>query len=318
MDRAVTEQDEAAAREALRAAIRASGERPRPDPRAQAAYVLRMHLLERIDGALRAAGLRALLVKGAALAHTVYATPWARDMVDVDLIAPTGALDRVVAALAASGLAAQTREGERPWSGRAFGEAVLTARFGGASLLVEVHAHLDKVVPRPVDHAAIFRRARTLDGLPALLAPSLEDHLLLVALHLAASELRHPVAFVDLERILRAGPDLEAVAKRAHAFRLATATWMALVTLRALGSEVVPAGLVRALRPSPLRRAAIARHYRIGHYPAAKGPFRLGWPWIVRQTALRDDVGAWLAGVARYAALRGAERTALARAVSAW
>ena len=43
--------------------------------------------------ALRAAGIRALVIKGAALAYTAYSAPWLRPRVDIDLLVHPGDLD---------------------------------------------------------------------------------------------------------------------------------------------------------------------------------------------------------------------------------
>ncbi|MCK6586345.1 MAG: hypothetical protein L6Q76_02055, partial [Polyangiaceae bacterium] len=60
--------------------------------------------------------------------------------------------------------------------------------------------------------------------------------------------------------------------------------------------------------PGPLRRAALERFYSLRSFPFAEGPFALGFPWILRQTPLRDDLLPWALGIARYAKVRAAER----------
>ena len=73
-------------------------------------------------------------------------------------------------------------------------------------------------------------------------------------------------------------------------------------------TEGVPADLLKACDPGRLRLSVVGRFYRLGRFPVANGTMRLGWPWIVRQTPLRDDLARWCLGLARYAALRIAER----------
>ena len=72
---------------------------------AQAAYLLRMHGLQKLDAALGApsgVALAVLVVKGAALAMTHYARPWERAMVDIDFVVRPGSRGRVLSALPSS------------------------------------------------------------------------------------------------------------------------------------------------------------------------------------------------------------------------
>jgi hypothetical protein len=277
-----------------------------PEPAARVRHLLRTRVLERASVALRERSLDALLVKGAALALTVYRPAWSREMSDVDMVVRPGARDRVLDALVGAGFERGVVEG-RPLSASALGETHVFATLGETRTLVEVHTQLDKIVARPVAYAAIFDRATPAPGLPGLLVPSDEDHLLLVALHEACSEFRHPVGFADLHALLARGVDMNAVHARAREWKLRTALFVALSTLRALGSPLATDALVRSFAPSRLRRAALASFYRVGAYPVARGRFQLGLAWVARQGPLRDDGTAWLRGVGHYACLRAAE-----------
>jgi hypothetical protein len=69
--------------------------------------------LRRVLDALASAGVQAMLIKGAALAHTHYPQPALRPRIDTDLMIPDAARDRVAQALAALGyLRAIETEGE--------------------------------------------------------------------------------------------------------------------------------------------------------------------------------------------------------------
>ena len=72
-------------------------------PAAHAEALLRAHVLAQIARALREIATPALLVKGAALALTVYPSPASRPMQDHDLLVRRADRDRVLAALAAAG-----------------------------------------------------------------------------------------------------------------------------------------------------------------------------------------------------------------------
>ena len=191
----------------------------------------------------------------------------------------------------------------RPHSAALLGEIQLVLRAGATSTLVEVHTSLDKVVARPVDEAGIFARAHPAPGLPGLRVPALEDHALLIALHAACDGLRHPIAFLDLELLLRRGLDVRAIEARARAWRLGTVMYATLSAMRDLGAASVTDDSVRAFDPGPLRRAALRG---IG----AVDDDRLGLRWILRQTPLRDDPGAWALGLGRYAVARAQDRLA--------
>jgi hypothetical protein len=246
-------------------------------------------------------------VKGAALALTLYPAG-SRSMGDIDLLVRRGDKARALAALSRAGFIRHSQP-DRPLSGDKLDEVQFIVECGSMPSVVEVHTSLDKIEPRPLREQDLFARALRAPGaLPGLLVPSPEDHALLVALHAAGHEFHHAIAFLDLELLLRAGLDLDAVTTRAREARLGSVMYVAMATLRALGAASVTDALVEAFTPGPLRRAAIARFYDVGSYPVARGPQRLGLPWIVRQTPLRDDLAAWARGVAVYAALRAADR----------
>ncbi|MDI1447272.1 nucleotidyltransferase family protein [Polyangium sp. 6x1] len=280
---------------------------PAKAPEAHAEAMLRAHVLGQISRALVARGERAMLVKGAALALTVYPSAAARPMSDVDLLVPPRRERAVIEALAAAGLTVHENR-FRPKSRGMLGETQLVARAGEMRLLVEVHGTLDKIVPRPIDVEAVEERAKPAPGLAALLVPSAEDHALLVALHAAGHEFRHELAWIDLELLLRGGLDREILVERAREFRLGTVMFVVLSTLRTLGAASVDPALVRAFDPGPLRRAALAPFYDVGGFPVPRTEAALGVRWVLGQTPLREDLGAWARGLARYAALRVADR----------
>lgn len=279
---------------------------------AQGSYVLRQYVLEECASRLRHARISALLVKGAALALSVYPSPWERDMGDIDLIVRPQERDAALRALGEPGWQVE-RDPDRTRSAKAFGETVIHAKCGAATMLVEVHTQLDKLVARPVDLEGIFARALPAPGLRGLSIPSLEDHVLLIALHAAGHEFRHPIAFVDLELMLSRPLDWSTLVDRARQWQLQTVLYLALQTLRALGSTRAPEHVIAALEPRRLRRWALARVYDVGIYPPARGELALGIPWVLKQTPLRDDLVTWSAGVAKYTALRLIERIAAFR-----
>ncbi len=301
----------------LREAVRgATAYRRVQDHEARAHFVLRQHLLERLASALSSCGVAGLLVKGGALALTCYQPPWSREMVDIDVVVRLADQARALPALAREGFQLVPGDARRCLTTNDLSERKLHIHVGTVAHLVEIHSRLDAVVGRPIDYTAILTRATPAAGLPGLWVPSAEDHALLIVLHVSGSDFAHPVAWVDLELLLRAGLDLAIFERRARAWRLTTAAWAVLTALQALGSSSVPPDLVERLRPAALRRLAIGRYYRPQSYPIARGPTPFGLPWVVRQTVLRDDLASWAAGISAYSVKRAVEHglAAVARA----
>jgi hypothetical protein len=98
--------------------------RLRDQARAQAMWELRHHqLLARLLAAWHAAGIRALVMKGTALAYDLYANPAARSRADTDLLVPSGEAARAKEILAEQGYAKGVLGGvnekfalQEPWS----------------------------------------------------------------------------------------------------------------------------------------------------------------------------------------------------------
>lgn len=271
----------------------------------KAQYVLRLDALDRLEGVLEEAQATALVVKGAALA-SLYPRPWDRPMADVDLLVRPSELAPIRAVLERRGFTSLSPP-DRPYTEAAL-EVQVTTPSSVAPLLVEMHLGLDKVFVRRVDLEGLFARARPLEGRTRLLGPSLEDHVLLVALHLAADEFRHLPGFVDLEILLGSGVNLDAVVRRAHEWRAETPCYVALRTLDVLAPGRVPPTLLGELAPSVARALLVSMVFDVGSFPVARAPSELGWRWLARQTVLRDDTGDWVLGVASYGARRLLDR----------
>ncbi|UQA55314.1 nucleotidyltransferase family protein [Polyangium aurulentum] len=279
---------------------------PEPSAEAHAEALLRRHVMTQLSSALSSRGERALVVKGAALGLTVYPQPAARPMKDIDLVVPPRRERAVLSALSAAGMQIQ-RDPARPESASML-ETQLFAPAGALRVLVEVHASLDKIAPRPIDPEELLGRATVAPGLPSLLLPDPIDHALLVVQHAASHEFRHTLALLDFELLLRSGLDRAELSRRARAFGLVTATFVLLSALHTLGAASVTDALVRAFDPGLVRRAALRPFYDLDAYPVARRKAELGARWILGQTPLRDDLGAWTRGVLRYGAVRAKER----------
>lgn len=277
---------------------------------ARAQALLREHVVSRLDAALSREQLRAVLVKGEALARTVYPQPWMRCMSDIDLLVPDADLLAVNAVLTEGGFERVADPAGRTRSFGAVNETAYTLAVGQGAFTVEVHAGLDKLVRRNVDVAAIVARADQLGD--ALFVPATEDQFLLVVLHAAASDFDHVVGWLDLHLLLGAPLDLDQLMRRAEAWDLRTALYVAMMSLRAAGSQRVPERLIAGNRPSWLRRRLLAQWFDAEQFPMRPGARADGLAWAARQLPLRDDTWRWLAGCGRYGVLRVLDRLAKA------
>jgi hypothetical protein len=151
--------------------------------------------LARLDDSLRAAGVGAIALKGAALRRLALYLPGERPMGDIDLLASDGDSKRVAAALGVAGYrhSFSSRrhavfEPEAKTTGSDFGEHV------GNALKIEVHLRIAEPLPRDfVDITASLLPHRPDPGLHAYpdVAALLEHLLLHAAGNMRAHALRH-------------------------------------------------------------------------------------------------------------------------------
>jgi hypothetical protein len=278
--------------------------------RARAEYVLRRRALEQLSVAFGGAAMQAMLVKGAGLAETVYAKPWLRQMGDIDILVPLADRDAAIDLLLAAGCELVPLGRGRRISGLASGTRQLVIRVGRLCWEIDLHTRLDKIVGRDIDYAAVFERAQPLAdrGLPGLMIPSAEDHVLLLVIHAAAAEFCHAATWCDLELLLAGDVDTARLFARAKDWQLLTSLHVVLRTLTALGSQHPLDPIIDDSAPAWLRRTLLSRMYRIGEFPVARRPREQGWRWILRQLPLRDDALRWCAGVMVYGWRRVADR----------
>lgn len=218
--------------------------------------------------ALNNAGLRPVVFKGAALAHSVYPDPACRSMGDLDVWLTVDEMPRARAALESIGYRFDFNS-DRPPALMAMhnGEVRLYGPDSAAGL-VELHFGVFAGVwlrrVSGVDEVGIRARCRPVRvaGAPVwTLAP--EDHLIQIAVHNAVNHqmsLAPLRSLVDVTLLARHQPlDWEAVIQRARAWRLATATWLVLALAQDLCGLDEAAAAVKALAPSRLRQKLIGR-----------------------------------------------------------
>ena len=221
---------------------------------------------EAVLRALDHAGIDTVLMKGTPLAYTVYAEPACRLKGDLDIWLPPAQLPAAITALRPLGYAPRDKS-DRPAAFIALtgGEQQLIGRDPGTGLVeLQWPALRGEWVRRAaaVDHAAIWARrvAVSIEGRSTwAMAP--EDLLIHLCLHLA---INHGFGEPALRNLLdvhlvavRLAPDWEAVAERAHAWRLVTMLWTTLSLAVQLWGAPVPAPVLAALQPGLAHRRAI-------------------------------------------------------------
>lgn len=326
-----------------------------PDPAADAlareARVLDFHRLV-LDGAVRAAadelagaGLRVVLLKGAALSRTAYARPGDRPMSDADLLlAPEEASAAAVLLRARGWTLAGDGAEERRYAGHHH-LPPLRAPGGGRSV-VELHRDvLPPGHPFAWGGAEVMERARRLDPADAALVPACADLLLHAGLHFAWShEMRQGAwrAFADVAalvarhesggrcRIDGGGAPCEwpgAGLERATAARATSAVAWTLRLARDVAGVRLPPAL-DAVAAEARGGALLARHLAAALVPGGEGTpsvrlSRLLWERAMRPAGSgHGRARPWLVGVAGERGGGGAAATSRAvgqlRRVAAW
>jgi len=228
--------------------------------------------LSRIEERLARESIPFVLLKGAAVAASVYRDPSLRAMSDIDLWLRPEDMPRAAGLLGELGLREAGGLPNRP--------PQLQRHSGGE--MVFRHARRDHGIVEL--HYSVFqgwwvRRAADADadavwGRSVVMGPgrharrlAAEDAILHTAFHLVVNQFRQaPLRGVmDLGVLARAcSIDWEAVADRALAWRLASATWLALDTAaRLVGLPGCGAALAR-VAPRPGRRTVLRRLLRTG------------------------------------------------------
>jgi hypothetical protein len=220
--------------------------------------------LQRVLCALQDRGTAVIVLKGAALAETVYPCGAVRPMRDVDLLVRAEALSRVEDTLAAMGY--RLAEGAHPkawWRAQHFQLAFRKPEAPPFDVPLEVHWHIDRPSrPFAIELEGLWQRAipATVAGVDTrILAP--EDLLLHLCLHTcrhAGGPLHEGrmnlrlLSFCDLAAVVRhATPrvDWAQLAQRAQQWGVAPYVALPLQLTRDLLGAAVPEAALAALSP---------------------------------------------------------------------
>jgi hypothetical protein len=235
---------------------------------AVAANTIQRRELADVLGALGRAEVDVVLLKGTALAYTVYADPVSRLMGDIDAWIETDRFPAAVGALAALGYRSRDKSDRPPaLASLVGGEQQMVSSVPGTGLVElqwpafrgEWTRHTTQI-----DHAGIRARCLPLvvEGQRALvMAPG--DTLIHLCHHQAIS---HQFGFpgvrglLDLHLIVE-GTDLDwpEIVACARDWRLSTVVWTVCDLTRQLFDTPIPDEVLGALAPAPWRRRAIHR-----------------------------------------------------------
>ena len=221
--------------------------------------------LDRIERRFSADRLPMILLKGAAVASASYRDPSFRPMTDLDIWVRDDDIPRAVAHLRALGFRQEADQLDRPLALQQHSRGEIVFRPARREHgLVELHygafqGWWARRAAAP-DEEGLWRRAVPLGPGRHAMRLATEDAILQTAFHVAVNQFgQAPLrGLMDLAVLSRAHPvDWSAVASRARAWRLRTATWLVLDTAnRLIGLPGCEAALAE-LRPARTRRTAL-------------------------------------------------------------
>ena len=220
--------------------------------------------------ALSAAGVPAMLLKGAALVETVYDDPALREMLDLDILVPPDRMDAANAAVEALDYTPLAADEGMDASRRSMTPHHDPALIAAEQVLaVELHRHIAIAGESSgfgIDD--VWQRARR-SAIGTHLLPAPEDLLMHVCLHFTRNRLGGSyrrrntggalAQICDIARIIdREGVDWAALATAARRYHIDAAVFLGLFAARELGVPV-PGPALADLRPASFD-AAIGRH----------------------------------------------------------
>lgn len=224
--------------------------------------------LEQLLVELNGAGIEPIVLKGAALAETVYGSWTERPMSDIDLLLDASELDR--ARTIAMQLGWKSDDSVPSEAGYATHHHLPPlVDEGGSGLRLELHRSV-----LPIGHpfaltsgqiAESSRRIAVGAGWARVMEP--HQHLVYIAIHFVWShEARSGAwrAFRDLAALLRSGSiDPDTLVRTARAWRATSCLYWLLELARSLAGVSVDEGMLRRLRPrwSPVLLGGLARHF---------------------------------------------------------
>jgi len=228
---------------------------------AQAVSLVREQVWVELLKALETADIHVLLLKGAALAYTVYPDPVLRPMGDIDLLLDRRDLSQASAVLRGLGFYPRPEPQQRinPFNKNWTGELSFCREHQGMVMSVDLHWELFTIEwlrrIMKVDVKAMWEHAIPVQ-LGQIIAHTLlyEDMLVHVCLHISLHGFTHLRGYVDILQLLEYGDlDWTLFLQRAQESGLRVACYFPLWWLAQYRTDVVPQRVLTALHPDPLR-----------------------------------------------------------------
>lgn len=230
---------------------------------AQAVSLMREQVWSKLLTALETAGIAVLVLKGAALAYTVYPEPLLRPMGDIDLLIKPADLSQITILLKGLGFCPKPEPQQRinPFNTGWTGELSFQREYEHAVMSVDLHWELfatewlrrvtrvniesiwQQAVPFQIGHI----NAHTL---------SPEDMLFHICLHLSLHGFAHLRGYVDIMQLLeQKNLDWSLFLQRVRAHGLCAACYFPLWWIAQYRPAMPPKEVLAALKPDPLRTA---------------------------------------------------------------
>ncbi len=208
------------------------------------------------------------LLKGVALAYTIYPEPATREMSDIDVWVPFEAWHTLVSRLETQGYRAVPSPTTPPALLRLYGGELKLAPPSEELLPIELHWPLARgewvQLTTAIDFETIWRRRQHISilGYPVTIL-AFEDMLLYAAIHFA---INHRLGHFGLRGLLDihalalyASLDWDEIVRNARRWRLRTMLWLVLsLTVHFFGTPI-PEHVLGQLRPTYWRRAMLKR-----------------------------------------------------------
>ncbi len=221
-----------------------------------------------ILAALNQAGVETVLMKGAALAHTVYPSPRCRPKGDLDIWIRPEQYGEAIQALKRLGYHPQDRQDRPPPLKLLYGgEQQLRSDAPGTGLIElqwpAIRGEWLRHAAR-IDHQGIWRRKLPIQidaQISHVMAP--EDLLIHLCIHEAINHqfgspwLR---SLLDIHLLVRAHPlHWGQLVERARVWQVATAVWTMLLLAEELCGTSIPSAMLSSLAPAPIKQRLIQR-----------------------------------------------------------
>jgi hypothetical protein len=238
--------------------------------------------LQRMVRVLKLAGIPIIVLKGPALARTMYPGPAFRPYSDIDLTIQDQDEARAVATLLAHGyteLRCPAEDARRAHAGHVHEGAAFHRQFMSADgvVLIETHTNPLQLGLRSTCEAARWQRATAIPGLPGALMLGLEDQIVQLSAHVHKHGFDRLIWLKDLDVLIRCSGDRlnwGLVEQVARAEGVLGSVWYSLYLTAELLATPIPPSALRRLRPSAPVRLVYRRAWPIARVAACDGFMR--------------------------------------------